>query len=193
MAAQEESTALVVLPTGEAIMRDVGDQDLALGLDRIAQLEQELKDARAEVERAVVARMDRAGKWSGKRWTFRAGAVALQLKSTSPTAGTTGHDAHKLKDGLVPLVDAGVIDRELLDEAVRRSVSITFDGSKPRLEQFAEQQGAKVSDSLSVMKGALGALEALNDDRVNAALEAAKTVTPQGKRKVTLKVERKDP
>jgi hypothetical protein len=95
--------------------------------ERLAELVTNLQDVRqalGETEQAVstelVARCDREAVW-----TLRVGG--FEIKTTSPTAGTTVYPPDMLETELRALVDRGTITEQAAGKALKRQVVLTLD------------------------------------------------------------------
>lgn len=201
MKTETKSTALqVVDPHGEIL--DLADAET----ERIAELVIDIDDARqrfADVEQIasdeLVRRLDRRASW-----TLRVGDPTVrqfEIKTSSPTAGTTAYDASLLEQELRTLVDRQTIDAEgaalALDRTLTIKVGVPLDADLELIERAvkcaAEIQVAGVTvsvDSVSAdRKVKLGGVEKLRKvDGTGAALDRAQLRTPAPKRKAKVAI-----
>jgi hypothetical protein len=110
-----EDTALLVLPTGEAVDLSGPDDELARAFDDLRQLEAKAKEVRALIADELRRRMDRRACWTTHTPGF---------KVTAPSpAPKTEYDADALGGALVVLMKEGLIDAEAAAEAIKREVT----------------------------------------------------------------------
>lgn len=181
----------------ELSVRDQPTDRLARFLDESEELIDRIKYAQGQVQRVLLERMDADLTWTHR---VRDGDAEYELKSESPTAGTTAYDDKRLYRGLRPLVARGVITEDVLHDVVRRTVAIKAKGPKARTEAleaaaFDLGEYAEVSSNVAVHLPAVKKLHRLGNEQVDAAIAAAKseaTVTRSGRR-VKVNVTRKQP
>jgi len=89
--------------SGELIdLREASTDRLARFLDEAAELVSLVNEAKAQVDREVLRRMD-----AEATWTARAGA--FELRAPSPEAGMTYYDEQALEEVLDGLVERGLV------------------------------------------------------------------------------------
>lgn len=107
----ERPGGTVVIPlTGEAVeLASAGTDDLADAIDRIRDLESQLRSAKRQLADEAVARMDAACQWTlaGEDW-----------KLSAPSPGRVEWDAHRLAAVLARMVVDGQVPREAAEQAV---------------------------------------------------------------------------
>lgn len=158
-----EVPALVVNPiTGAMVPLDAATDELAEAHDGLGELASQAKEAQGIVERELLARMDKRGKWT-------AGVGAFKLQAPSPSAGTERFpNPRGLREDLLALARAEVIDRELVDDAAK------VDRPAPVYK---------------AVKAGIAALRKLGNPQVDAVIEKhAEQVDPPARR---VKVKRK--
>ncbi|MBA3688442.1 MAG: hypothetical protein H0W81_06410 [Chloroflexi bacterium] len=102
--------------TGEVLDLSTADTGkLARARDEILDIERQFREVKHALDAEVLARMDRAAKW-----TLR--ADGLKLEGTSP-GRKSWYDGPALREALMGLVDAGVIDVAAADAAVETVVT----------------------------------------------------------------------
>lgn len=77
-------------------------------------------EAKRELGREIIARMDRAGEWTVT-------ARGVKIVAPSPEAGTVSWDAEALDEILEALVAEGVLDQEARLRVVKREWTLTVD------------------------------------------------------------------
>lgn len=127
--------------TGALVPLDAGTDELAGLVDALEDLRNQAAEARASVERELLDRMDRRGKWTADVGGWR-------LESSSPNAGTVGYDGERLRRDLLQLVREGVIDREAVDEAVERVRPAPVLKVRKRGVDALRKLGGKVADAV---------------------------------------------
>jgi hypothetical protein len=104
---------LLDLDTGEQVaLADATDEQIAVWIDRISELQSVAKERRAEANRELVGRMDRSA-----RWTINAGG--WKVSAPSPAPDTQWEDPAGLWRELVELDDLSV---DAVDAAVESEV-----------------------------------------------------------------------
>ena len=107
----ERPGGTVVIPlTGEAIdLADANTDDLADAIDRIRDLESQLRSAKRQLAHEAVARMDAACQWT---------LAGADLKLSAPSPGRVEWDADRLARVLAQMVVDGRVPREAAELAV---------------------------------------------------------------------------
>ena len=123
-APEQPATPILDRRTGEIHPLELSElETLAAIASDIAERRQAFEDEEALVLGELLARLDRR-----QLWTLRVGdpedGVQYELKAASPTAGTVGYDAAKLREQLVQLLADNQIDQEAARAVLKRSVSI---------------------------------------------------------------------
>jgi len=130
MTTETETTEIVLYnPASGELLRlaveTAEDERLADVLEAtIPTLIGQLKDAKDIVDREVLARLDRSG-----RWTRRVGDpknVQWEITSPSPVAGTETVDVGTLAEVLDEALDERIIDQSAAGAALVRTVQVTF-------------------------------------------------------------------
>jgi hypothetical protein len=124
--------------TGECIDLAGPDQDLAGALDRIRQLETELRSVKRAVSDELLARMDQAASW-----TIHAGDLTL----TGQSPDRTEYDGARLAQTVDTLVAGGHITSEAAHAAVESEV--TWKVKKAGVNKLLKLGGV-VAESVSV-------------------------------------------
>jgi hypothetical protein len=115
-----DNRLLPVPVTGEALDLAADDETLIEAVDRIRDLERQLKEARDIVAHELIVRMD-----SRAKWTITAG----HWKATAPSpAPKVEWDTERLRETLAGLVIDGTIATEAAESALERVVTL-----KPRV------------------------------------------------------------
>lgn len=136
----ERPGGTVVIPlTGEAIdLADANTDDLADAIDRIRDLESQLRAAKRQLADEAVARMDAACQWTlaGADW-----------KLSAPSPGRVEWDADRLARVLAQMVIDGRVPREAAELAVVAEPKVKQAGlnallKRPDLKEELEECGA---------------------------------------------------
>ena len=104
--------------SGELIdLREASTDRLARFLDEAAELVSLVNEAKAQVDREVLRRMD-----AEASWTARLGAFELQ--APSPEAGMTYYDPEALEDALDGLVERGLVCEQAAAAALQVETTV---------------------------------------------------------------------
>ena len=108
----ELAPRFVLIPlTGEQLSLDAPDDQLALALDSIRTLENQLRDCKSAIGAELISRLDLAVKWSRDI----PGVGKISAPSSDPDEAWPGAE---LREGLLAFVDVGSLTIEAVDAAV---------------------------------------------------------------------------
>jgi hypothetical protein len=134
---QEDKPAILNPATGAIItLGDAATDEIAEAHDALTDLASQIREAQSLASDEMLARMDRRGKWTAEVGDF-------QLKSQSPTAGTTDYEAAALRADLLELVETGVLDEDAVDDAVELV-------EPPKLEPYLKKKLAGINALLKL-------------------------------------------
>lgn len=109
--------------SGELIdVREASTDRLARFLDEAAELVSLVNEARAQVDREVLRRMDEEATWTARVGSF-------ELRAPSPEAGMTYYDAEGLEEALDDLVERGLVSEQAAAAALEVETKVE---RKPR-------------------------------------------------------------
>jgi hypothetical protein len=130
--------------SGELIdLREASTDRLARFLDETAELLSLVKEARAQVDREVLRRMDEEATWTARVGSF-------ELRAPSPEAGMTYHDADALEEALDDLVERGLVSEQAATAALE---------VETRVERKTRQGGIRALLRLGEVAEAVAACE----------------------------------